>query len=99
MRVYISGKITGEKHFKRNFAKAERKLKREGHDVINPARINAHLPKNTQWREYMVVSLAELSTADAIYMLSNWQDSRGAQIEHEYAEERNKSIFYEENNN
>lgn len=86
MRIYISGKITGEKHFMRKFAKAERKLKRAGYDVINPAKINAKLPKNSKWRDYMIVSLAELSTADAIYMLPDWQESKGAKIEHEYAE-------------
>lgn len=98
MRIYISGKITGEKHFMRKFAKAERKLKRLGFDVINPARINTNLPKTSTWEHYMIVSLAELSTADAIYMLPDWKNSEGARLEYKYAAEHDKSIFYEENN-
>lgn len=96
MRVYISGKITGDKHHKRKFAKVERKLKRAGHTVLNPARINANMPKDTSWMQYMVVSLAELLTADAIYMLHDWKASKGARLEHKYAREHNKTIVYEE---
>lgn len=96
MKIYISGKITGEKHFKRKFAKAEREVKRLGHEVINPAKMNAHMPKSSSWEEYMIVSLAELSTADAIYMLQDWQNSKGARIEYRYAEEKHKVIIYEE---
>lgn len=95
MKVYISGKITGDKHYKRKFAKAERKLKRAGYDVINPARIGACLPKNTSWSEYMTISAVELRLAETIYMLSDWTDSMGARIEHELAEKYNMNILYE----
>lgn len=95
MIVYISGKITGTKNYKRKFAKAERELKRKGFDVINPARMNACMPKSCDWDDYMTVSIAELDCSDAIYMLKDWKDSKGATVEHRYAMRQKKTVMYE----
>ena len=42
MTLYISGKITGDKHYKRKFAKAKARLLKKGFDVISPADIRGY---------------------------------------------------------
>lgn len=42
MTLYISGKITGDKHYKRKFAKAKARLLKKGFDVISPADISGY---------------------------------------------------------
>lgn len=81
MRVYISGKITGTSDYIDRFEDIERQLYEEGHEVVNPARENAHLPKGTPWETYMAESLKMLCECDAIYLMDGWRESRGAVLE------------------
>ena len=37
MKVYISGKITGNENYREEFAKAQAELEKDGHIVLNPA--------------------------------------------------------------
>lgn len=94
MIVYISGVITNDKHYRRKFAKAERKLKRRGYDVINPAKISDSLPQ-LSWNNYMDIDKILVQQADMIYMLSDWRSSVGANIEHGMAKALGKDIVYE----
>lgn len=98
MKVYISGKITGLKpvDYLKKFAIAEKKLNNEGHEVINPAKTNATLPKSTTYEQYMDMSMLMLSMCDAIYMLNNWKDSPGANREKEQAEKNGMMVLYQE---
>lgn len=77
MRVYLSGPITGVKNYKENFAAAEEKMKKMGFDVINPAAFNRVLPE-MGYEEYMDIDLKLLAMCDVIYMLKDWEKSRGA---------------------
>ena len=81
MRIYISGKITGTTDFMERFDRIEQELYEEGHEVVNPARENAHLPKDTSWEGYMAESLKMLCECDAIYLMDGWRESRGAVLE------------------
>ena len=81
MVVYIAGKIDGEPNYKEIFAKAEQFLKSRGHIVLNPA----ILPEGMPYERYMPICMAMLDQADAVYLLNNWTDSRGAMIEMSYA--------------
>lgn len=38
MKIYISGKITGDRRYKAKFREVEKKLAAAGHIVLNPAR-------------------------------------------------------------
>jgi len=97
MRVYISGKITDVpvRRYLLRFARAEQMLRAEGHEVINPAAIGLNLPMSFTHRDYMDVDIMLLDKCDAIFMLNNWEDSAGAQQEHEYAEQKGLDIIYE----
>jgi hypothetical protein len=104
-KVYISGKITGlelsdaeskfelaEKDAKYHFSKiTESKIK-----SINPMKLNHK--ENATWEDFMIVDIAELFKCNAIYMLDNWRESKGARIEHSIAKEMGIPVFYEVTN-
>ena len=95
MKVYISGQITGLEapEALKNFNKAENVLKLLGHRVVNPMKINK---PGDSWKQCMITDIKALMDCDAIYMLSNWINSRGARIEFCIAKETDLSIMYED---
>lgn len=95
-KVYISGPITGTDDYIERFEKAENDLKSQGYSVINPAKVNANLPEDTTWNEYMKMSLCMLAMCDGIYMLKGWKESRGANMELMRAKELCFKVLYEE---
>jgi nucleoside 2-deoxyribosyltransferase len=93
-KIYIAGKITGrEIEAKIEFKKAENHLKDKGWEVVNPM----ELPHNhdKKWISYMRECIKELLDCDSIYFLPNWEDSRGAKIEHNIASDLNYFMFFE----
>ena len=95
MKIYISGAITGTDDFMERFSIAQKKLERDGHDVVNPALVNSNLPKSTTYSEYMDMSICMLKMCDAIYLLEGWESSRGANLELIFAMLNDKKILYE----
>lgn len=96
-RIYISGKISGmeEKAFEL-FEEAEMLLHTYGYEVINPMKLPHNHDK--QWHSYMREDIKALCECDAIYMLRNWKDSRGAQIEFELANYLEIDIIHQHHN-
>lgn len=95
MRVYISGAITGTDDYMERFAEAEKIISSRGHIPVNPAKVLSSLPNTTTYREYIKLSLDMLQMCSGIYMLDGWQQSRGAKLEHQYAETCRMLIFKE----
>ena len=85
MKVYISGAITGTDDYMERFAKAEKELTEQGYSVVNPAKVNAQLPEDTTYEQYMKMSFCMLDMCDSIYMLKGWKKSCGANREYGYA--------------
>lgn len=83
-RVYISGGITNVPNYKENFARAEKKLKNLGFEVINPVAMEEALPK-LAYEEYMKLDMCYLSICNTIYLLKGWEKSCGANREYGYA--------------
>ena len=84
MKVYISGKITGiETEAFELFAKAETQLRELGYEPINPMTLIHEHDKS--WHSYMKVCIKALCDCDAIYLLPNWGESKGANLEKEIA--------------
>lgn len=91
MIIYLSGRITGNPRYHKEFETAEKVLSEQGHIVLNPATLPEGLPR----KKYMPICLAMLEAADAVIMLQGWQDSKGAQVEKAYAEYQRKIVCYE----
>lgn len=100
MKIYISGAITGLRlaDAKNNFEAMEQILRNAGHDPINPMKVG--LPEGGEhfWVEYMLADMPHVFEADAIYMLENWSQSKGARIERAIFEIMEKPIFYQASN-
>ncbi len=94
MRIYIAGKVTGDENYREKFNQAEKALASIGHEPINPACLQ--LPKSCSWKDYMSLTLRMLDLADAVCLLPDWKESRGACVEYGYAVAKDKIIVYAE---
>lgn len=94
MKIYISGQITGlePKEAKANFDKAEKILIEKGYDPVNPMKLNIPI-ESKAWVDYMLDDIKLLFDCEAIYLLDNWQSSKGARIEYLIAQEMEMTIF------
>ena len=95
MKIYISGAISNMDDYMERFAKAEKELTTNGWSVINPAKVNAQLPEDTTYEEYMKMCFCMLDMCDSIYMLKGWEKSCGANREYGYALAKGMIIMYE----
>ena len=82
MKIYISGKITGDHDYRAKFEKAASFITHAGHTAINPATAPAGLTN----QDYMRLSFAEIDAADMVVFLKDWADSKGASLERAYCE-------------
>lgn len=90
--LYIAGKMTGlPDKGRQEFMNAERILKEKyGRIILNPAT----LPDGMPGERYMPICMAMIDQADAVIMLPNWTESKGARLEREYAKYQGKTIIY-----
>lgn len=93
-RIYISGPISHIRQSVVNFQKAEFDLEARGYETYNPFSIRLpdteeekkEYDKIGEWAWYMRRCVPELVNCDAVLLLPNWQESRGAKFEKEVAE-------------
>lgn len=84
-KVYISGPITGIDFGNRfAFSCARSALELCGYEVIDPSEVQ--LSDAATWADYMKADLKLLLDCDYIYMLEGWENSKGARLERELAE-------------
>lgn len=95
MKVYISGKISGLpfEEVKAKFKAAEEYLRYLGHTTVNPAENG--LDFNAPWKTHMLHDISLLMPCDAIYLLEDWIDSRGAMLEKLVAELAGIKILFQ----
>jgi hypothetical protein len=83
-RIFISGKMTGIENFNYPlFNKIAAELRALGHTVENPAENK----EQDTWEDYMRLALRQMLTCDVVAQLPGWEDSRGARMEHDVADE------------
>ena len=96
MKVYIAGKITGLDRaviFKK-FYVSGKKLEKDGHTVMSPAVLA--LNDGFDHSDYMHICFAMIDVCDAVWLQKDWQSSKGARMELQYAEEHKKKILFED---
>ena len=98
--IYISGKITGTEDYEKRFAKAEAELEAKGFIVLNPVRTGKWLerylaPEVPTWIQYMKQDIKAMMSADCIYMLKGYRESKGARLELFLAKVLKYEIIYE----
>lgn len=96
MKVYIAGKVSGlsDREVFEKFYKSAEKLKGQGHTVMSPSVLL--LNKGFEHSEYMHICFSMIDVCDAVYMQKDWQKSKGAKMELEYATRNRKTIIHEE---
>ena len=77
MKIYIAGKITGDRKYRAKFREAAKSMEALGHVVLNPAILPAGLGE----RDYMRITLAMLEASDLAVFLPDYRESKGAVIE------------------
>lgn len=84
LRCYIAGKISGEDEAKAKvkFDKATEIIKQRYMMPVNPM-VLVGLEKD--WNKCMRICLKSLLTCDAICLLDDWKDSKGAKLEENVA--------------
>ena len=82
MKIYIAGKIAGDKRYRAKFREAAKTLEAAGHVVLN----QATLPDGLEQADYMRICLAMLDTADLAVFLPDYQESKGAMVEWGYCQ-------------
>lgn len=101
VKVFISGKITGEpiEECFYKFGEAWEYLsglEKEYQiiEIVNPLRlIGIHF--GISHKEAMEICLKELKTCSHIYMLKDWKESKGAMMEHQFALDNGIKIIYQ----
>ncbi|UKK48743.1 DUF4406 domain-containing protein [Prevotella sp. E9-3] len=108
MKVYISGKIGEEvlsEATRQKFAEAEQMLKAKGYETFNPTtsglggyaeyNVKNAMYKTSFYQEILLCDLVQLAQCDAIYMLADWSESNGANVELDFAVATGKQRFWE----
>jgi hypothetical protein len=78
MKLYISGKITGDKNYQKKFADAERRLVEAGYEAVNPAKL---CEKAAGWYTAMRIAIKAMMDCGGVAQLDDWEKSKGAQYE------------------
>lgn len=94
-RVYISGPITGIKGAAKIFRAAEKQLRAEGYETVNPYEVNCSLPPSTTHKEYMKISFDLMDMCKRVFFLDGWQHSPGARLEFIKALNEGKEVKFQ----
>lgn len=91
-KCFLSGAISDRLDtYKQYFDKAEKYFEEIGVGCYNPSDIDIKTP----WEVAMKETISQLDRCDFMYVLKNWENSKGVKIEIEQAKKWNIPIFYE----
>ena len=81
--VYLAGPVTGRPGLNAAmFGYVEHIAERAGYAVCNPLRI---VPASSSWAAAMVRCIWHLLLCDEVWLLPEWESSRGARLEYRLA--------------
>ena len=83
MKIYVSGPMSGKPEFnKAAFEEAATVLKQLGHHPVTPFDLDVVEPvKFHDWTENMKRDIKYLPSFDAVLLMDDWDESKGATIE------------------
>ena len=93
--VYLSGRITDNENYKEDFASAEKFLVRMGYIVLNPVLLD-EIVDGLSYEQIMQIRYRCVDVSDAIFMVSGWHKSKGANAELSYAKSLGKKVMYQD---
>jgi len=85
IRLYLSGRITGNDNYREDFAEGRAGLENAGYDVCDPADFG--FAEDVAWEDAMKHDIREMLGCDGVALLPSWEKSRGACIEARLARE------------
>ena len=85
MRLYLSGRITSNENYRKDFAEGRAGLENAGYDVCDPTDLG--FPEDIPWEDAMKHDIREMLGCDGVALLPSWEESRGALIEARLAKE------------
>ena len=88
--IYISGPISSNPNYRRDFAAAAKQVREMGFRPIDPTHI---VPKEWPWDMAMKLCLDLIDLSDAVLMLDGWIHSKGAKRERFYAAGKGMPVF------
>jgi len=91
---YLSGKITGDENYILKFVAYETRIRKDFGKikVINPIYVRPFLGIK-KWIFYMIPAIFNVLKSDKIYLLPDWQESKGARMERFFAKLFHKGIY------
>jgi hypothetical protein len=84
MNIYISGRITGDRDYRKKFLDAGNRLKNAGHHPLSPV---TPVSDCIDWQSAMRGALRTMMLSDGVALLPDWSESKGAMIEASLAQE------------
>lgn len=83
--------------FDRHGVRTAQRLGRFGFEAVNPVEFTlfGRTLDRYSWTVAMSVCLCRLMSCSHVYMLADWQDSKGATLEHKVAKLLGKQIIYQ----
>lgn len=92
-KIYIAGKVTGlpiaETTMK--FGQAQKEIEAQGFEAVNPLAVVNDF--KTPWQKAMKMCIESLIKCDAVVLLHDYSDSKGALIEMNLAQSIDMPVF------
>ena len=79
MRLYLSGRISGNDNCKEEFATARAQLDNADYDVCDPTTFE--ILEGVPWAYTMKYVIREMLQCDGVSLLPGWEGSPGARVE------------------
>lgn len=87
-KVFLSGRITGDRNYREKFNKVAAELTEKGHIVLNPAT----LPKGLEYADYARICNAMIEACETVVLLPDYHQSPGALLELRHAHYIGKEV-------